>query len=110
MSACKRLDNRRWDLTEERMAHLNACAAQGKSLHGAANELNVRAYTIKNAARREGKTEWLREKFPKAFQPHRAEARIKDFDGPRTRTIQEIGGWPEVPNNAVTRWMVRSWR
>lgn len=53
-----------FELTAERISHLNACSAAGQSLSAAAREVGVDPATIKSAARRQGLTQWLRTRFP----------------------------------------------
>lgn len=66
----------RWELTSERIAHLNACSAQGMRLREAAKELRTTPRTIRRAAAEAGKSEWLAHRFPK----HR---RTDAVEGPR---------------------------
>lgn len=54
----------RFDLTESRISHINACSAQGKSLNATCAELGVDPQTVKAAAKRQDMVEWLRGKFP----------------------------------------------
>jgi len=53
-----------FDLTKDRIAHLNACAAQNLSMAAACKELGIDPKTLKNAAERQGLTAWLKRKFP----------------------------------------------
>jgi len=104
----ERHNNRRWDLTDERVAHLNACAAQGMPLHSAANELNVRASTIKTAARRSGKEGWLKKRFPSSFRPQCANKRDREKkDGElRQVSLKQLGGVPPIPKDVATQWLM----
>ncbi|MDF0750336.1 hypothetical protein NLU14_08840 [Marinobacter sp. 71-i] len=64
MRVNSRISHNRFELTESRISHINACAAQGKSLSATALELCVDPQTVKAAAKRQDMVEWLRGKFP----------------------------------------------
>lgn len=53
-----------FDLTKDKVAHLNACAAQGMSLARACQELGCHHKTLKKAVARAGLEDWLKDKFP----------------------------------------------
>ena len=107
----------RWTLTPERMAHLNACAAQGKFLKAAADELGVRPETIKTAALREGKQDWLRGKFPKRGRQGEGGGGIKrdaelpsKVDGEmRWYKAEDLKEPVPVPENVQAKWLTRRW-
>lgn len=103
----------RWQLTDERVSHLNACAAQGMPLAAAARELGVLATTIKDAASRECKDDWLRQKFPRKQGyggGQRRKALNYKVDGEiRRLKPEDIDAPLVVPNSPQTRWLTRSW-
>lgn len=103
-------DNRRWDLTNERMAHFNACSAQGLSLRAAADELGVRAKTVRTAAYREDKLDWLDKKFPRRGGHNRGGTKAEE-DGPRYLTLSQIrGSFPRRPPGPEAEWLTKTWR
>ena len=105
----------RWELTRARISHLNACAAQGMSLTGAAREMGAQVKTIRAAAERAGKQDWLREKFPPmrgrgSGKPRAGRELRSRVDGEiRHLTPEQIAAPLEVPDNAQTKWLTRSW-
>lgn len=55
---------KKFKYTPEIIAHINACAAQGMSLHAASKEVGAHGITLRKAASREGLLKWLNDKFP----------------------------------------------
>lgn len=58
------LNRKPFDLTQDKVAHLNACAAQGMSFAKACEELGCHRETLLKAADRAGLRLWLKDKFP----------------------------------------------
>lgn len=115
MSSLNRKPNRnRWVLTPERVGHLNACAAQGMPLAAAARELNVLASTIKDAAYREDKDEWLRERFPrkqgKGGGAKRAALSSRPNQSMRKLKPEQIDAPLYIPGGPQMRWLAKEWR
>ncbi len=103
-----------WQLNDERISHLNACAAQGMPLAAAARELQVHVTTIKKAAEREEKEDWLREKFPRKAGLGGGNKRVEmaEREGQEIRWLkpEQIAAPLVVPNNPQTRWLTKEWR
>ena len=103
----------RFDLTDERISHLNACAAQGITLTEAARELGVRKDTLRNAAERQDMYEWLAEKFPsrqgKGGGQKRHEMAERE-EGLRKLKPEQISAPLVVPDSPQVRWLTREWR
>jgi len=102
-----------WKLTQDRISHLNACAAQGMTLTAAARELGVHRQTILMAADRSNKTEWLRQKFPTRQGEGGGKKRhelARREDGLRKLKPEQIAAPLNVPNNPQTRWLTKEWR
>lgn len=96
-----------FELTESRVAHLNACAAQGLSMNEASKELGADPKTIKKAAERAGLTAWLRAKFPASTggrkQQRRAEYQVITLAELRAEPPQVDTSLPHV-RAAMMRW------
>ena len=96
-----RHNNQLWFLTPERMAHLNACAAQNRALSNAARELGVHPATLKAAAIREGKLEWLQGRFNTCkVLPQRPEP-----VGELRRVALKNASTVVVPGGAAAKWL-----
>lgn len=76
----------KFSITPDILSHMNACSAQGKSMHATAREVGVDRVTIKRAAERQGLAGWLAEKFP-----HK-----KEYGG---------GGWNKEKDSGEMRWL-----
>lgn len=98
-------NNRRWYLTPERMAHLNACSAQGKPLGAAAEELGVLDKTVKAAAEREGKLQWLGARFAIYKERAQKDERVGEL---RSVSLSQVVGLRKPPGPA-TCWLTRRW-
>jgi hypothetical protein len=93
-----RHNNQLWHLTPERMAHINACAAQNRALSNAAREIGVHPATLKAAAIREGKLEWLQSRFNTCkVLPQRPEP----VGGLRQVARKQIA----TPQGVATKWL-----
>lgn len=104
-SGSSRHNNRRWHLTPERMAHINASAAQSRALSAAASELGVHPATIKAAAEREGKMGWLQARF-NVYKglPARPDTRAGCL---RTVSLSALGTVP-IPPGPQVEWLTRA--
>jgi len=105
-----------WRLTEQRMERLELLAAEGVPLAVAARELGTSPRTLQNAADREGKTEWLREKFPRrqgvGSGKNRAGKEITSKLDGRVRKLkpEDIQAPLTIPSNPQSKWLTKTWR
>lgn len=105
----------RWELTSHRIHLLKYCAGKGMCLTEAAKDLGVQVKTIRAAAARKEKTEWLNGLFPsmrgKGSGKPRAGRELRSrVDGEiRRLTPEQIKAPLVVPDNAQTKWLTRSW-